>query len=35
MPFFRKTEISDLDLDALAGYLSRNKDAARSQQIDR
>jgi mono/diheme cytochrome c family protein len=24
MPFFRKTEISDADLDAIAGYLSRN-----------
>lgn len=24
MPFFRKTEISDADLDALAAYLSRN-----------
>jgi (+)-pinoresinol hydroxylase len=24
MPFFRKTEISDADLEALAGYLSRN-----------
>lgn len=35
MPFFRKTEISDVDLDALAGYLSRNEDAARSQQTDR
>ena len=25
MPFFRKTEISDADLDALAAYLARNK----------
>jgi mono/diheme cytochrome c family protein len=25
MPFFRKTEISDADLDALAAYLSRSK----------
>ncbi len=25
MPFFRKTEISDVDLDAIAAYLSRNK----------
>ena len=25
MPFFRKTEISDADLDALAAYLSRAK----------
>ena len=24
MPFFRKTEISDADLDALAAYLARN-----------
>jgi mono/diheme cytochrome c family protein len=24
MPFFRKTEISDIDLDDLAAYLSRN-----------
>jgi mono/diheme cytochrome c family protein len=24
MPFFRKTEISDADLDAIAAYLSRN-----------
>lgn len=24
MPFFRKTEISDSDLDALAAYLARN-----------
>jgi hypothetical protein len=23
MPFFRKTEVSDADLDALAAYLSR------------
>jgi mono/diheme cytochrome c family protein len=27
MPFFRKTEISDADLDALAGYLARNNKA--------
>jgi mono/diheme cytochrome c family protein len=26
MPFFRKTEISDEDLDALATYLSRNTE---------
>ena len=25
MPFFRKTEISDADLDALAAYLARKK----------
>ncbi|HUI81364.1 MAG TPA: cytochrome c [Bryobacteraceae bacterium] len=25
MPFFRKTEISDADLDALAAYLARNR----------
>jgi mono/diheme cytochrome c family protein len=25
MPFFRKTEISDAELDALAAYLSRKK----------
>jgi (+)-pinoresinol hydroxylase len=24
MPFFRKTEVSDADLDAMAAYLSRN-----------
>jgi len=24
MPFFRKTEVSDADLDALAAYLARN-----------
>jgi hypothetical protein len=30
MPFFRKTEISQRDLDALAAYLSRlNPDVAR------
>ena len=29
MPQFRKTEISDADLDALAVYLSRNSTAAR------
>jgi (+)-pinoresinol hydroxylase len=27
MPFFRKTEISDSDLDALAAYLARNHKA--------
>ena len=27
MPFFRKTEISDADLDALAAYLARNNKA--------
>jgi mono/diheme cytochrome c family protein len=25
MPFFRKTEITDADLDALAAYLARNR----------
>jgi mono/diheme cytochrome c family protein len=25
MPFFRKTEISDADLDAIASYLTRNR----------
>jgi (+)-pinoresinol hydroxylase len=25
MPFFRKTEISDAELDALAGYLAKQK----------
>jgi hypothetical protein len=25
MPFLRKTEISDADLDALAAYLTRNQ----------
>jgi mono/diheme cytochrome c family protein len=25
MPFFRKTEISDSDLDAIASYLTRNR----------
>lgn len=29
MPHFRKTEISDAELDALAGYLSRNTPDAR------
>ena len=28
MPFFRKTEISDADLDALAAYLARNNKTA-------
>jgi len=28
MPFFRKTEIGDPDLDALAAYLARNARAA-------
>jgi (+)-pinoresinol hydroxylase len=28
MPFFRKTEISDADLDALAAYLARNTPGA-------
>lgn len=28
MPFFRKTEISDADLDALAAYLARNNRTA-------
>ena len=27
MPFFRKTEISDADLDALGAYLARNNKA--------
>jgi (+)-pinoresinol hydroxylase len=27
MPFFRKTEVSDADLDALAAYLARNNKA--------
>jgi (+)-pinoresinol hydroxylase len=27
MPFFRKTEISDADLDALAAYIARNSKA--------
>ena len=27
MPFFRKTEISDVDLDALAAYIARNNKA--------
>jgi mono/diheme cytochrome c family protein len=26
MPFFRKTEISDADLDAIAAYLARKRD---------
>ncbi|HTR38302.1 MAG TPA: cytochrome c [Bryobacteraceae bacterium] len=29
MPFFRKTEISDADLDALAAYLARNHPPAK------
>lgn len=28
MPFFRKTEISDADLDAIAAYLTRNNKRA-------
>jgi (+)-pinoresinol hydroxylase len=28
MPFFRKTEISDADLDAIAAYLTRNNKPA-------
>jgi (+)-pinoresinol hydroxylase len=28
MPFFRKTEITDADLDALAAYLARDRKAA-------
>jgi mono/diheme cytochrome c family protein len=28
MPFFRKTEISDADLDALAAYFARNSGSA-------
>jgi hypothetical protein len=28
MPFFRKTEIGDADLEALAAYLARNTRAA-------
>jgi (+)-pinoresinol hydroxylase len=28
MPFFRKTEISDADLDAIASYLTRNNKPA-------
>ncbi len=27
MPFFRKTEVSDADLDALAAYIARNNKA--------
>jgi (+)-pinoresinol hydroxylase len=27
MPFFRKTEISDVDLEALAAYIARNNKA--------
>jgi (+)-pinoresinol hydroxylase len=29
MPFFRKTEISDRDLDALATYIARNNRSAK------
>lgn len=29
MPFFRKTEISDADLDAIAAYLTRNSKTGR------
>jgi (+)-pinoresinol hydroxylase len=32
MPFFRKTEIGDADLEALAAYLARNTRAAGGQQ---
>ncbi|OFV91316.1 MAG: p-cresol methylhydroxylase [Acidobacteria bacterium RIFCSPLOWO2_12_FULL_65_11] len=28
MPFFRKTEVSDADVDAIAAYLTRPKPAA-------
>jgi mono/diheme cytochrome c family protein len=28
MPFFRKTEVSDADLDAIAAYLARNSKPA-------
>ena len=28
MPFFRKTEVSDADLDAMAAYLSRPRPPA-------
>ena len=28
MPFFRKTEISDADLDAIGAYLARNNKTA-------
>ncbi|MGO9611143.1 MAG: c-type cytochrome [Verrucomicrobiia bacterium] len=29
MPFFRKTEVSDADLDALAAYLARNNKSGK------
>jgi mono/diheme cytochrome c family protein len=29
MPFFRKTEVSDADLDAIAAYLARNNKPTR------
>jgi mono/diheme cytochrome c family protein len=28
MPFFRKTEVSDADLDAIGAYLARNNNTA-------
>jgi len=31
MPFFRKTEVSDADLDALAAYLARNNGPTTGQ----
>jgi (+)-pinoresinol hydroxylase len=30
MPFFRKTEVSDADLDAIAAYLTRRRTASSS-----
>jgi len=30
MPFFRKTEVSDADLNAIAAYLTRPRDASSS-----
>ena len=34
MPFFRKTEVSDADLDAIAAYLTRPRAATSSAPTD-
>ena len=34
MPFFRKTEVSDADLDAIAAYLTRPRAASSSAPAD-
>jgi hypothetical protein len=32
MPAFRKTEISDAELEALSAYLTRNRSVAKSNE---